>query len=253
MGQLDGRVAIITGAGDGLGLGIARAFYKEGAKIATMGRRAEKINALVDEVKAYGGQALAVQGDIGIRENVKKLVDATVKEFGTVDILVNNAMTYNMRSLEDTTDEDIEKVLRSAGYSTFYCMQACFPYMKAQKRGKIINLASKAGLAGVINHAAYSFVKEGLVGLTRTASLEWGKYNIQVNAIAPIAMTPAVDNYLKTLDEQQVKLFYEKYPVGYLGEAEKHVAPSFVFFASSASDYITGRLLCVDGGEGYTR
>ncbi len=194
MGQLDGKVAIITGAGDGLGLGVARAFYKEGAKIATMGRRAEKINALVEEVKAYGGQAIAVQGDVGIRENVKKLVDATVKAFGTVDILVNNAMAYNIKPLEDTTDEDIEKVMRSSGYATFYYMQECFPYMKAQKSGKIINLASEAGLNGLLYHATYSFVKEGVVGLTRTASLEWGKYNIQVNAISPAAKTSAVEN-----------------------------------------------------------
>jgi len=249
---LEGKVAIITGAGDGLGLGIARAFYKEGAIIATMGRRVEKVNALVDEVHAYGGKAIAIQGDVGIRENVNKLVEETVKAFGTVDILVNNAMAYNIKPLEETTDEDIDKIMRSGGYATFYTMQACFPYLK-KKGGKVINFGSMAGLYGLKGHSAYSFVKEGTLGLTRTAALEWAEYNIQVNAIAPIAQSAAYDNFAANASEAEVKAFLSMIPAGHMGDPEKHVGGVCLFLASGLSDWVTSRTIFVDGGQGATR
>ncbi|MCL4440621.1 MAG: SDR family oxidoreductase [Firmicutes bacterium] len=249
---LEGKVAIITGAGDGLGLGIARAFAKEGAIVATMGRRYEKVAAMVSEIQAMGGKALAIQGDVGIRSNVNALVEATVKEFGTVDILVNNAMAYNIKALEDTTDEDIDKIMRSAVYGTIYCMQACFPYLKI-KGGKIINFGSMAGLYGLKGHGAYSAAKEGIVGLTRTAALEWAQYGIQVNAIAPLAASDAWYNFEKTSPPAEVKAFLDMIPVGYMGDPERHVGRVCVFLASPDSDWITSRTLFVDGGQGATR
>jgi NAD(P)-dependent dehydrogenase (short-subunit alcohol dehydrogenase family) len=251
-GKLEGKVAIITGAGAGLGLGIARAFAKEGAIISTIGRRAEKINAMVEEMKGLGTKALAVQGDVGTRASVKELVDATVKEFGTVDILVNNAMAYNMKSLAETTDEDIEKIFKSALYGSIYTMQACFPYLK-KKGGKIINFGSIAGLYGLKDHAAYSAAKEGIVGLTRTAALEWAEFGIQVNAIAPSAATEAWHNFEKNQPPEAVKAFLSLIPAGYMGDPEKHVGRVCVFFASADSDWVTGRTLFVDGGQGATR
>jgi NAD(P)-dependent dehydrogenase (short-subunit alcohol dehydrogenase family) len=249
---LEGKVAIITGAGDGLGLGIARAFAKEGAIIATMGRRYEKVAAMADELKAAGGKALAMQGDVGCRENVNALVNTTVKEFGTVDILVNNAMAYTIKPLEETTDEDLDKILRSGGFGTFYCMQACFPYLK-KRGGKIINFGSLAGLYGLKGHAAYSFVKEGIIGLTRTAALEWAQYNIQVNAIAPLAASDAWHNFEKTTPPEEVKAFLNMIPAGYMGDPERHVGRVCVFLASPDSDWITSRTFFVDGGQGAVR
>ncbi|MFA4916541.1 MAG: SDR family oxidoreductase [Syntrophales bacterium] len=249
---LKGKVAIITGAGDGVGLGIARAFAKEGAIISTIGRRYEKVAAMADEIKAMGGKALAIKGDVGIRADVNALVEATVKEFGTVDILVNNAMAYNIKALEDTTDEDIDKIMRSAVYGSIYCMQACFPYLK-KRGGKIINFGSMAGLYGLKNHAAYSAAKEGIIGLTRTAALEWSQYGIQVNAIAPLAASAAWDNFAKTSPPEQVKAFLDMIPAGYMGDPEKHVGRVCVFLASPDSDWITSRTLFVDGGQGATR
>lgn len=249
---LEGKVAIITGAGDGLGLGIARAFYKEGAIISTIGRRAEKINALVEEVKAYGGKAIAVQGDVGVKENIERLVAETVKEFGTVDILVTNAMAYNIKPLEETTDEDIDKIVKSAGYGTIWCMQACFPYLK-KRGGKIINFGSMAGTFGLKGHGAYSLVKEGILGLTRTAALEWAQYNIQVNAIAPLAASDAWYNFEKTASPGEVKAFLNMIPCGYMGDPERHVGRVCVFLASPDSDWITARTLFVDGGQAAIR
>ena len=249
---LENKVAIITGAGSGLGLGIAKAFEKEGAIISTMGRRLEKVKALTDEIKSRGGKALAVQGDVGKKSDVENLINKTVDAFGTVDILVNNAMAYNIKLLEETTDEDIDKILRSALYGTIYCMQASFPYLK-KKGGKIINFGSMAGLYGLKGHAAYSAAKEGIIGLTRTAALEWAEYNIQVNAIAPLAATDAWYNFKKNQPAEEVEMFLKMIPAGYMGDPEKHVGRVCVFLANSDSDWITSRTLFVDGGQGATR
>jgi len=249
---LEGKVAIITGAGSGLGLGIARAFAKEGAIISTMGRRYEKVAAMVEEVKGMGGNALAIKGDVRIRADVQALVEATVKEFGTVDILLNNAMAYNVRPFEEITDEDMDLVIKSALYGTLYCMQACFPYLK-KRGGKIINFASIAGLHGVKSCGAYSAAKEGIVGLTRTAALEWAQYGIQVNAIAPLAATDAWYKYEKEAPPEQVKAFMDMIPSGYMGDPERHVGRVCVFLASPDSDWITSRTIFADGGQGAIR
>lgn len=248
---LEGKVAIITGAGSGLGLGIARAFAKEGATISTIGRRYEKVAAMAEEVKGMGGKALAVKGDVGERVDVQALVDATVKAFGTVDILVNNAMAYDIRKLEEITDADIDKIMRSALYGSIYCMQACFPYLK-KHGGKIINFGSMAGLYGLKAHAHYSAAKEGIIGLTRTAALEWAQYGIQVNAIAPLATSDASENFRKTDPEAYVD-FLKQIPLGYMGDPERHVGRVCVFLASPDSDWITARTLFVDGGQAAIR
>ncbi len=249
---LEGKVAIITGAGSGIGLGIARAFSKEGAIVSTIDLRVNEMAAMTEELKSMRGKSLAVNGDVGVRADVQALVDATVKEFGTVDILVNNAMAYDIRLLEDITDEDIDKVMKSSLYGSIYCMQACFPYLK-KRGGKVINFGSMAGLYGLKGHAHYSAAKEGILGLTRTAALEWAQYGIQVNAIAPLAATSPWHNFEMTAPPEEVKKFIDMIPSGYIGDPEKHVGRVCVFLASSDSDYITSRTLFVDGGQGATR
>lgn len=252
MGKLDGKVAIITGATRGLGLGIARAFVKEGAKVATIAMNKERLDAFEKEFTEEGYDVLAVQGDISKRENVKKCVDAVVEKFGTVNILVNNAAAYNYKLLEDTTDEDMQKILGSAVYGSLYFMQEVFPYMK-EKGGKIINFGSLAGVYGLVGHTSYSIAKEGLLGLTRTAALEWAKYNIQVNAIAPLAATDMWYDFERSQPKEVVDAFLGMIPAGYMGDPEKHVGRVVVFLASEDSDWITSRLLYVDGGQGATR
>ena len=252
MGLLDGKVAIVTGGGDGLGLGISRAFYKEGATVVATGRRLEKVEAIANEIKEAGGKSLAVSCDVGIRADVDALVVATVEAFGTVDIVVNNAMAYNICPLEELTDEHIDKIMASGLYGTIYMMQACFPYLK-KNGGKVINFGSMAGSTGLIGHAHYSAVKEGTLGLTRTAALEWAKYKIQVNAIMPAAATAAWENFRKTGDPKVVQAFLDMIPAGYMGDPETEVGRVVVFLVSEYSNWVTGRSLFVDGGQGITR
>jgi NAD(P)-dependent dehydrogenase (short-subunit alcohol dehydrogenase family) len=247
MGILEGKIAIITGAGSGLGLGIGRAFAKEGAFVATMGRRLDKITAAAEEFKSIAGKAIGIQGDVGKREDVNKLIEETVKEFGTVDILVNNAMAYNKKPFMDSTDEDFEKIFRSAIYGSIYCLQACFPYLK-RRGGKVINFASMAGLQGLHNHASYAIAKEGLVGLTRVLALEWGKFNIHVNAVAPLADSDAFPN-----DPEARKGLIAATPLGRVGDPEKDIGRVCVFLAGPDSDWITSRTIYVDGGCGMVR
>lgn len=250
---LAGKVAVITGAGDGFGLGISRAFYKEGARIAAIGRRQEKLDLLKAEIEAAGGECVVVAGDVGYRENCHAVVQAAVDKWGTVDILVTNAMAYNIAMVETTTDADCEKIIRSGFYHTLYCMQEVFPYMKAQGHGKIINFGSMAGLMGLPGHAAYSFVKEGIIGLTRTASLEWAQYNIQVNAVAPAVATPAWDNFVKEQSPEAVEAFLSLIPMHRMGDPETDGGRPVVFLASEYSNWITGRTLPVDGGQAMIR
>lgn len=249
---LDGKVAIVTGAAQGIGLGVARAFAKEGAAVVVNDLTTEKVAGVADEIKAMGGRALAIGADVSKRSDVSDMVAATVKEFGTVDILVNNAMAYDIVPLEETTDASIAKIMNSALYGTIYCMQACFPFMK-KNGGKIINFGSMAGTQGLIGHAAYSAAKEGIIGLTRTAALEWAKYKININAICPAAATPAWDNYVKNNDEATVKAFLDLIPMGYMGDPEKDVGRVVVFLAGPDSNWITARTIFVDGGQGSFR
>jgi NAD(P)-dependent dehydrogenase (short-subunit alcohol dehydrogenase family) len=249
MGILEGKVAIITGAGAGLGLSIGRAFAKEGAIVATIGRRADKIAAAAAEFKSIAGKAFGMQGDVGKRDDVNKFVAAVVKEFGAVDILVNNAMAYNMKSFMDSTDEDFEKIFRSGIYGSVYCLQACFPYLK-RKGGKVINFASMAGLQGLHNHASYAIAKEGLVGLTRVLALEWAQYNIHVNAIAPLAESDAFNN---PDGPEMRKGLIAATPLGRVGDPEKDIGRACVFLAGPDSNWITSRTIYVDGGCGTVR
>lgn len=247
MGVLDGKVAIVTGAGQGIGRGIALAFAKEGAVVSILELNPETGARTADEIRVLAGRVLAIRCDVGKRVEVNAAVSATVREFNTVDILVNNAMAYDIALLEHTTDDQITKVLNSALLGTFYCMQACFPYLK-EKGGKIINFASSAGTEGLVAHAAYSAAKAAIAGLTRTAALEWAPYKINVNAIAPVAATPAWEVFKAAHSAEEIAAILARNPMGRMGDPEKDIGRVAVFLAGPDSDYITSRTLMVDGG-----
>ena len=248
MGKLDGKIGIVTGAGQGIGRGIALALAKEGAAVVITDMNADTCVGTVDEIKALGGRALAVTCDVRRREQVQAAVAAAVKEFGTIDILVNNAqdLRYDV-ALEDTTDDDMALALESGLLGTFYHMQACFPYLK-EHGGKIINVASGAGLEGYPRLGAYTAAKEGIRALTKVAAHEWGQYNINVNAMCPLANSPKMQAWGEALPNE-LNAALAKVPLGRLGDCENDIGPAVVFLASSDSDYITGHTMMVDGGQ----
>ncbi|QOT78306.1 SDR family NAD(P)-dependent oxidoreductase [Cupriavidus basilensis] len=248
MALLKDRVAIITGAGGGIGKGVARAFAREGAAVViaeideASGRQVEQ------ELKDLGARARFVRTDVTNKASIEAAVAETVEHFGSLDILVNNAFipTPNVL-LEDKTDEMLELTLTSALWATWWAMRAAMPHMRDRCWGRIVNFYSIDTETGAWLHADYNTAKSGIVGLTRSAAAEWGRFNVTVNAIAPTAMGAT---FFKLAAENPG--FAERSaaarPLGRCGEPEEDIGPAVVFLASEMSRFITGETLHVDGG-----
>jgi len=247
-GKLDGKTAIVSGGGQGIGRGVAVALAREGAAVVIAEIDPDTCLRTVEEIKAIGGRALAVTCDVRSREEVQAAVAAAVREFGTVDILVNNAQAMRNNVLfEDTTDDDMALALESGLLGTFYFMQTCFPYLK-EHGGKIINLGSAAGLHGAPGWTAYAAAKEGIRALTRVAAHEWGCYKINVNAICPLADSPNMQAWAQASPDAMTSML-ATIPLAHLGDCETDIGRAVVFLASSDSDYITAHTMMVDGGQ----
>jgi len=255
MGRLENKIAIVTGAGQGIGRGISRAFAKEGATVVVASRTLSSAEKVVREIQDIGGRAKAIQCDVGFEDQVRGMVAETVAAFGAVDILVNNAQSFGTAQaptnypipspLEVSGNEEWEFTLRTGFWSTLWAMQAVFPYMK-EKGGKIINFGSMSGQRGERGLGPYNVTKEAIRTLTRTAAREWGRYGINVNVINPGAKTRALeesqrDHPPKTPPEKAI-------PLGRLGDPEKDIGAVALFLASSDGDYITGMTMMADGG-----
>jgi len=248
-GILQDRVALITGAGQGVGLGVAQAFAREGARVVITGRDAGKLQRAAEELQGLSAQVLVAVGDARRRADAVKAVTAAVDRFGRLDILVNNAQSSVPGKLfEEVDDETWNLTVESGLYGTFYFMQAVFAQMKAQGGGKIINFASRAGIEGSIGFAAYAATKEGIRGMSRVAAREWGKHNIQVNVICPAALSPAAVAYLKDRPEARDR-YLQEIPLGRFGDPERDIGRVAVFLASADSAYVTGQTMNVDGGQ----
>jgi NAD(P)-dependent dehydrogenase (short-subunit alcohol dehydrogenase family) len=247
MGKLDGKIAIVTGAGQGVGRGIALALANEGATLILAGRTLEKCVRTADEIKDFGGKAMATACDTSQRDQVNAVVKETVDEFGTIDILVNNAqMARTGIPFDQVTDDDMDAAFGSGFYGTFYFMQACFPFLK-ENGGKVINLGSASGTRGNAGFAAYAAAKEGIRALTRVAAREWAKLGITVNTICPFANSPGVQQLVDGAPEFLQQLLSGN-PMGRIGDCETDIGRAAVFLTSSDADYITGQTLNVDGG-----
>jgi NAD(P)-dependent dehydrogenase (short-subunit alcohol dehydrogenase family) len=244
---LDGRVAIVTGAGQGIGRGIALALAKEGARVAVVGRTPSKVEAVVDEITGVGGTAIAVTCDVGDRAAVDAMVDTVVAEYGGVDILVNNAQDSVQRVLEETTDEDVERAYRSGPLATFYGMQACLPYLKS-RGGSIVNLGSSTALVGAQTFASYAMAKEAIRGLTRVASREWGPYGIRVNTICPAALSPSAEEWAERNPDKFAAVL-RNIPLGRMGDAEEDIGRAVAALVSDDLCYLTGATLVLEGGR----
>jgi 3-oxoacyl-[acyl-carrier protein] reductase len=243
--QLAGRIAIVTGAAQGIGAAVARAFAHEGARVCVADLALERVEALAAELVAKGGEAIAVRCDVSSRDQVGATAAATRKRFGRIDILVNNAGITRPAMLHKMTEAQWDEVVAVHLKGSFNGIQAVAPGMIEQRSGRIINVTSTAGVLGTIGQINYSAAKAGIVGLTMSAAKELARYGITVNAIAPGAATPMTET-IRT-DERFRDKYLERIPLGRWAEPGE-IAPVFVFFASDAASYVTGQVLAADGG-----
>ncbi len=243
--RLAGRIAIVTGAAQGIGAAVARAFASEGAGVCLADLSLERADALAAELVAKGAEAIAVRCDVSSRDQVDAMTAATRERFGRVDILVNNAGITRPAMLHKMTEPQWDQVVAVHLKGSFNCLQAVAPGMIEQRSGRIINVTSTAGVLGTIGQINYSAAKAGIVGLTLSAAKELARYGITVNAIAPGAATPMTET-IRTDDRFREK-YLERIPLGRWAEPDE-IAPVFVFFASDAASYVTGQVLAADGG-----
>jgi len=248
MDKLSGKVAIVTGGGQGIGRGVALELARDGASVVIVELAAERGRRTAGEVEALGRGALAVTADVGRRDQVDAAVAAAVQAFGTADVLVTSAQIQRQQiAFEDTSDDDMRVVLGSGLMGTFYFMQACFPFLR-RRGGKIINVASAAGLLGYVGWASYAAAKEGIRALTKVAAHEWGQHKINVNAICPLALTPSMKEWT-TSNPELMKTMVQSIPLAHLGDPEKDIGRAVAFLAGPDSDFITGMTMMVDGGQ----
>ena len=249
MMRLQGRVALITGGTEGMGFATAELFLEEGAKVVITGRSEEKGRRALRKLSKHGAVEF-VRGDVSRSVDARRMVDRTVKWFGRLDILFNNAGVYLEKFAEDTTEEEWDRVLDINVKGTFLVTKFAIPHMKKQRRGSIINNSSDAGIIGNRACPAYCASKGAITVMTKAMALDYAKFNIRVNCVNPgIIDTPMLERegrasrdaeaYLRSSDEVQ--------PIGRVGRPEE-VANAVLFLASDEASFITGTALSVDGG-----
>jgi 2-hydroxycyclohexanecarboxyl-CoA dehydrogenase len=251
VGDLDGKVAFLTGGGRGVGVGIAMALAKAGATIGLFGRTRETLEETAAEIGGLGGSSLVCVGDTGVRADVDRAVAEVQDKVGPIWALVNNAYSAERTHVEDITDDILDGALRGCIHGSLYTMQACFPTMK-ERGGRIINFGSGGATMGRPELGAYNIAKEGVRGLTKTAAASWGQYGITVNTICPLAASDAYRTWFEDMiDDEGRRKHLEGIPMRRLGDPEKDIGALVVFLAGPGGGYITSRTLHVDGGNCY--
>jgi NAD(P)-dependent dehydrogenase (short-subunit alcohol dehydrogenase family) len=250
MGELDGKVALVTGAGQGSGRGIALALADAGAAVAVVGRTVSKLDDVVAEIERRGAVAQAVRCDVHEPSEIDDTVTATLARFGTVDVLVN-AAHHNSRknTLLDVSDEEIELLWTTGPRATLRFMRRCHPHLRGG--GSIVNFGSGTQFSPQ-QYGVYAGMKEAIWAISRAAAVEWGPDQIRVNVISPLASSPTMDAGYVGAPERYGELL-GRIPLRRVGDPESDVGQLAVFLSSPAASYVTGQLICVDGGQAYHR
>lgn len=247
MKRLDGKVAVVTGCSQGIGLAIARAFAAEGAALVISARRGDAIQDAAREIEATGAKVIGVQADVAKREDANRTIAAAADAFGRIDVLVNNAQATKQAKVEDITDEAIELTLGSGLLGTLYHMQAAFPYLK-ERGGSVINFGTRQGIYGEPGDGIYGAGKEGIRALSRSAAREWGQFGIRVNVINPAALSPSAAKFFEE-NPVRAQQYFDAIALRRFGDPGADIAPIAVFLASDEGQYLTGQTLNADGGQ----
>lgn len=247
MSRLADRVVLVTGAGQGIGRGIALALAKQGAQVGVAGRTVAKCEGVVAEIEALGAKAIAIACDVTDRTDIEAAVAQVVNRFGGLDALVNNAQSSVQRLLADTSDADVELCWRSGPLATLHAMQAALPHLIERGGGAIVNFGSSTAIDGAATFGAYAMAKEGIRGLSRVAAREWGRYGIRVNVVVPNALTPSAerfrDEHPERFERMQAALTLRR-----VGDPETDIGRAVVALVSDDLAYLTADTLMLTGG-----
>ena len=249
--RLEGRTAIVTGAGQGVGRGIARRLASEGANVVVAARRVETGEPVAAEIRALGGSALCIETDVSDRDQIQSCVDQTVERFGGLEIMVHNAVKggAGVHRLEDVGLESWEPLSRTAVWGSFLCAQIALPHLRvAGTRGRLILISSPSGVEGSYTLPLYSTVKAAQRAMAKSLAREWGSLGITVNCIGPVAETPALTAAFVSNPLLRDRL-NARTPLGRVGDAELDIGAAAAFLASDDASYVTGQMLVVDGGH----
>ncbi|MBF7083667.1 glucose 1-dehydrogenase [Desulfallas sp. Bu1-1] len=242
--DLIGKTALITGGSKGIGKAIAMLLAGAGCSVAIASRNLDEVSEVARQIREQGGNALALRTDVTQKKDVVAMVEEVIREFSRIDVLINNAGTNIRKPLLELTEDEWDIVMGTNLKGVFLVGQQVGQFMVRQKKGKIINVASVAGVRGRPNLGAYCASKGGVIQLTKVMALEWAEHNVQVNAIAPTYIeTPLTSEYLKQVKDQVLK----RIPVGRLGTTED-LEGVVLLLSTRASDFITGQTFFIDGG-----
>lgn len=245
--ELSGKIALVTGGSSGIGRAIAKLFAREGAKVVIGDIHP---GHTVEEINRDGGMSIFVKTDVRMAEEVNRLVEAAIREYGRLDIACNDAGIELIKRLVDTTEDEWNRVLDTNLKGVFLVSKHALPHFIEQKGGVVVNVASQLGIVGAERWSAYCTSKAGVIQLTKVMALEYARYNVRANCVCPGAIeTPMVERELSLEPDRELasKVMISQHPIGRLGTPEE-IAQAVLFLASNRSSFVTGAALIADGG-----
>ncbi len=245
--NIEGKTIIVTGASSGLGKGLSLAYAKAGANIVAASRDVSKLEALVREVELIGGKALAVKADVTKNAEIEQMIEVALERFGGIDVLLNNAgVSIPGLLAEQVTEKQMQAIMDTNFKGVFLCGTAVARYMIDRKKGKIINMSSVLGQMAWAKASIYCVSKAAINHITKVWAIEWAPKNVTVNALAPTFVITEMNRHLFAKKEYEERVL-SHLPVGRIATIDDLIGPA-IFLASSASDFVTGHILTVDGG-----